>query len=189
MPDCPPTIPNKTTMDILRIQPEHFESLCADLAALLFDAVANGASLGFLATIDEAEAHAYWSEVKAAMAGGTRLLFVAMREGQVAGTVQMDLCMKKNGINRAEVQKLMVHSSARGKGVATALMRELEEEARLRQRGLVFLDTEAGSGAESFYRAMGYAFLGGLPEYACSPQGEWRANAIYYKTLFLRNAA
>jgi acetyltransferase len=175
-------------MDILRIQPEHFESLRADLAAILFDAVANGASLGFLATIDEAEANAYWNDVRTAMANGTRLLFVAMKEGQAVGTVQMDLCMKKNGINRAEVQKLMVLSNARGKGVATELMRELEEEARLRQRGLVFLDTEAGSNAEPFYRSMGYTFLGGLPEYACSPEGEWRANAIYYKTLFLRNA-
>jgi acetyltransferase len=175
-------------MDILRIEPEHFESLRADLVALLFDAVANGASLGFLASIDNAEANAYWNDVKAAMAAGTRLLFVAMTGGQAIGTVQMDLCMKKNGINRAEVQKLMVLSAARGKGVATLLMRELEAEALRRQRGLVFLDTEAGSGAEPFYRAMGYTFLGGLPEYACSPEGEWRANAIYYKTLFLRES-
>jgi acetyltransferase len=43
------------------------------------------------------------------------------------------------------------------------------------------------SGAEAFYRALGYTCIGGLPEYACSPQGEWRANAIYYRTLFRRN--
>jgi acetyltransferase len=171
----------------MRIEAAQFENYRADLVAILFDAVAHGASLGFLASISAAEANSYWSDVQAAMAGGSRLLFVATEGGRAIGTVQMDMCMKKNGINRAEVQKLMVHSSARGKGVARALMRELEGEALERQRGLLFLDTEAGSGAEPFYRAVGYTFLGGLPEYACSPEGEWRANAIYYKTLFLRH--
>lgn len=104
----------------------------------------------------------------------------------MTGTVQLDLCMKKNGVNRAEVQKLMVHSSARRGGIARQLMQAAEAEALRRERGLVFLDTEAGSGAEGFYRTLGYTFLGGLPEYACSPDGEWRANAIYYKTLFSR---
>ncbi len=173
-------------MDILHITPEQFDSVRADLVALLFDAVAHGASLGFLATLDEVEAQAYWNEVLAAMRAGSRHMWVAVDGAQVCGTVQMELCLKKNGVNRAEVQKLMVLSAARGKGVATDLMRALEQAALQHERGLVYLDTEAGSGAEGFYRAMGYQFLGGLPDYACSPDGEWRANAIYFKTLFVR---
>jgi acetyltransferase len=160
----------------------------SSLVALLQDAVMHGASLGFLSDIDAVEAGEFWDGVAAAVGQGTRILLVAEDgEGLVLGTVQLDLCMKRNGINRAEVQKLIVHSRARRAGVASALMRAAEAEARRHERGLLFLDTEAGSGAEGVYRALGYTFLGGLPEYACSPDGEWRANAIYYKTLFLRN--
>ena len=57
------------------------------------------------------------------------------------------------------------------------------------RRGLLFLDTEAGSGAEAHYRRLGYTKLGELPEYCATPQGAWRATAIYYKTLFLRERA
>jgi acetyltransferase len=103
--------------------------------------------------------------------------------------VQLELTLKKNGVNRAEVQKLLVHPRARRQGIARALMQTAEARARELGRGLLYLDTEAGSGAEDFYRALGYTFIGGLPEYACSPDGEWRANAIYYKTLFLRSKA
>lgn len=177
-------------MNISIIDTGGYAAVRAGLVALLRDAVANGASLGFLAGIDDDEAGAFWDSVAAALGQGTRVLLVAGDGGgTVIGTVQLDLCMKKNGINRAEVQKLLVHSQARRGGIASALMKAAEAEALTRKRGLVFLDTEAGSGAEGFYRAQGYTFLGGLPEYACSPDGEWRANAIYYKTLFLRNPA
>jgi len=65
-------------------------------------------------------------------------------------------------------------------------MQALEAAALDLRRGLLYLDTEARSSAEAFYRALGYTCIGGLPDYACSPEGEWRANAIYYKTLFPR---
>jgi acetyltransferase len=176
------------TMHIELIDSNTFRSVRTDLIGLLRDAVEQGASLGFLSDLDAAEAAAFWDGVAAAVAQGNRVLLVARDAvGAVMGTVQLDLCTKKNGINRAEVQKLMVHSKAQRGGIARALMTAAEEQARQRERGLVYLDTEAGSGAEGFYRACGYAFLGGLPEFACSPDGQWRANAIYYKTLFLRN--
>jgi acetyltransferase len=160
-------------MNIYFIEPADFRAARPDLVALLRDAVEKGASLGFLADIGDAEAGAFWDGVAAAVAQGTRVLLVAQGEdGRLAGTVQLDLCTKPNGVNRAEVQKLIVHSSARRSGIARALMAAAEGEARKRARGLVYLDTEAGSGAEGFYRALGYSYLGGLPEYACSPDGE-----------------
>ena len=176
-------------MQIRLVDVTHVDAVRDDLVALLLDVVAQGASIGFLRSLDVPEAKAYWNDVQAAMAGGTRLLFVAEHDGVVCGSVQLDLCMKANGINRAEVQKLVVHSTARRSGVATALMAALETEALARRRGLLYLDTEAGAGAEHLYRALGYSFLGGLPEYACSPDGVWNHNAIYFKTLFKREAA
>lgn len=166
---------------------EQFDAARAALAALLDDAVRSGASLGFLDSLTAEEAGSYWCDVRAAMQAGHRLLWLAELDGVVVGSVQLDLCQKKNGVNRAEVQKLLVLRSARRQGVARALMEAVEASARSLDRGLLFLDTEAGSGAEPFYRACGYTYAGGLPEYACSPSGEWRANAIYYKTLFSRS--
>jgi acetyltransferase len=144
------------------------------LAALLMDAVANGSAVGFLSPLDAGEACAYWEDVGAAVDSGARVLLVAEEKG--------------NGRNRAEVMKMLVHSRARRRGIASVLLRALEAEARERRRGLLFLDTEAGSGAEELYTGLGYTRLGELPEYASTPDGEWRATAIYYKTLFSRHA-
>jgi acetyltransferase len=159
------------------------------LIDLLIDIVEGGNSVGFVLPLPRDEAGAYWDGLVPALANGSRLLWIARTADGLAGTVQLELTLKKNGVNRAEVQKLLVHSRARRHGIARALMQTAEARARELGRGLLYLDTEAGSGAEDFYRALGYTFIGGLPEYACSPDGEWRANAIYYKTLFLRSKA
>jgi acetyltransferase len=159
------------------------DALLPDLAELLIDAVEHGSSLGFLAPLQPYEAGLYWQGVREAVVEGSRVVLVALREGRLAGTVQLDLCMKPNGANRAEVQKLMVHSSLRRGGVARMLMEKAEAQARALRRGLLVLDTEAGSGAEGFYQACGYTRLGELPDYACSPAGEWRPTVIYFKQL------
>lgn len=156
------------------------------LRGLLLDAVAHGASVGFVMPLEDAVADAYWRDVRDAVAAGTRVLLVAWRDHVLVGTVQLDLCMKPNGRNRAEVQKLLVHSAARRGGVATALMAAAEMQALALCRGLLYLDTEAGSGAEALYGRLGYTKVGELPEYCATPGGAWRATAIYYKTLFVR---
>jgi acetyltransferase len=157
------------------------------LTDLLIDIVEGGHSVGFVLPLPRAEAGAYWDGLAPSLANGSRLLWIARTAEGLAGTVQLELTLKKNGVNRAEVQKLLVHTRARRHGIARALMQTAEARARELGRGLLHLDTEAGSDAEAFYRTLGYTCIGGLPEYACSPHGEWRANAIYFKTLFLRS--
>lgn len=156
------------------------------LRALLLDAVAHGASVGFVMPLEDAAADAYWRDVTEALAAGSRVLLVAWRDNVLVGTVQLDLCMKPNGSNRAEVQKLLVHSGVRRGGVGTVLMEALEMQALALRRGLLFLDTEAGSDAEALYARLGYTRVGELPEYCATPGGAWRATAIWYKTLFVR---
>lgn len=173
-------------MHIQKITAADIDTWRFGLIELLLDAVGNGASVGFVAGITIDEAQRYWDEVKLGLAAGSRLMWIVEHAGRAIATVQLDLCQRKNGVNRAEVQKLLVHADARRTGIATALMHTVEGEALRRERGLVYLDTEAGSPAESFYHALGYTYAGGLPEYACSPDGTWGANAIYYKTLFVR---
>ena len=115
------------------------------------------------------------------------MLWVARDEDGVVGSVQLELCQKPNGKNRAEIQKLLVHSRTRRAGIGRLLIQLLEQSALSQQRGLLYLDTQAGSSAEAFYRALGYRHLGELPDYACTPDGYYHPTAIYYKRLFAVN--
>ncbi|HLA31933.1 MAG TPA: GNAT family N-acetyltransferase [Pseudomonas sp.] len=168
---------------IERLAAEDFEPYRPGLIDLLLDAVRHGASVGFLEDLALQEARAYFDQVLSGLRDGSLLLWVALEQGRVLGSVQLGLCQKRNGLNRAEVQKLLVLASARRRGIARQLLQRLEEAAGELQRGLLYLDTEADSPAEQFYQALGYRGIGGLPDYACGPDGQYRANAIYYKTL------
>ena len=108
---------------------------------------------------------------------------MAELDGRIVGTVQLALCDKENGRHRGEVQKLFVHRSARGHGIATQLMAAVEAEARLRQRTLLVLDTLLDSQAEEVYRHLDWTRAGEIPQYAASPDGELLPTVVYFKTL------
>ncbi|WJM98046.1 GNAT family N-acetyltransferase [Pseudomonas defluvii] len=166
-----------------RVTHESFAHYRDGLVALLLDAVRQGASVGFLADIDAQQANNYFDEVKARLTTGELLLWVVSKDKDVLGSVQLGLCQKPNGLNRAEVQKLLVHGNARRRGLGQQLMQALEHTARKERRGLLYLDTEAGSEAEALYRSQGYTRAGEIPDYACGPDGTYRPTALYYKLL------
>ncbi|MCU1725381.1 GNAT family N-acetyltransferase [Pseudomonas sp. 7P_10.2_Bac1] len=153
------------------------------LIVLLLDAVKHGASVGFMDDVDQAQANRYFDEVHAQLAQGTLLLWVLVENQRVLASVQLALCQRANGLNRAEVQKLLVLNEARRRGLGQVLIHALEQGAREQKRGLLHLDTEAGSPAENFYSALGYTRVGELPNYCQSPNGAYTPTAIYYKTL------
>lgn len=157
-------------------EPRIVDGLCA----LLIDAVHDGASVGFLAPLSRDTALKYWNSALAPPAHGL-VLWIAESGGEVVGTVQLSLCAKENGRHRAELQKLLVLRSHRGKGIATALLLAADEFAAANGRTLLVLDTIAGSPAESVYRHLGWRKAGEVPEYAAMPDGELRATAYYYK--------
>lgn len=155
-----------------------------ELARLLTDAVTHGASVGYDTLIPHEDAESYFHSLRPALAKGELLLWIARNERGVVGTVQLELCQKPNGRNRAEVVKLLVHSRARRNGVGLSLMKTLEQAALQQQRGLLYLDTQAGSAAEALYRSLGYRCLGEMPDYAAGPDGYYHSTVIYYKRLF-----
>lgn len=170
------------TPPVLRRVSANDLSLLEPLADLLIDAVHSGASIGFLAPLSRPTAEQYWRGVLSAV-GELLLLWVAEIDGRVVGSVQLALCDKDNGRHRGEVQKLLVHRSARGHGIATRLMNEVEAEARRRQRRLLVLDTLLGSQAEDVYRHLNWTRAGEIPEYAASPAGELFPTVVYFKAL------
>ncbi len=157
-----------------------------DLKTLLTDCVNQGASIGFLAPLAEKEAEAYWRKVLAEAHAGQRVIFAARETpgGAIIGSAQLGLETRPNGVHRAEVQKVLVLSAHRRRGIATDLMTAVETAARDRWVRLLFLDTSEGrGGAKAFYETLGYTYVGGIPGYALDPDGTPAQNAIYYKTL------
>jgi len=173
-------------MIIRRLDARAIDGVRPQLATLLLDAVADGYSLGFLAGLDDLQLDAYWSGVAADVARGCRVLLVAERNGLLVGSSQLELCLTPNGSNRASVQTMLVHCTLRRRGIGTALLQAAEIEALSLRRGLLLLETEAGSGADRLAAREGYTQVGELPDYACSPNGHWRATTLWYKTLFAR---
>ncbi|OHV13809.1 GNAT family N-acetyltransferase [Kushneria phosphatilytica] len=153
------------------------------LAELLVDSVSGGAAMGFLAPLSH-EAARHWWQYDALAPGMDTPLWVACNGEQVDGVVQLSACQKPGGRHRGEVLKLMVHSRARGQGVARHLMTTLEAHAGALELSLLSLDTRAGSPAETLYQRLGWEKMGDIPGYSLDPDGSgpW-ATAFYFRRL------
>lgn len=160
------------------------EDQFTDLIELLQDSAESGASVGFMPPLEPEEATAYWLDVLATVADGSKLLIVALnQENRVVGSVQLHLEQRPNGAHRAEVSKLMVHQKARRQGVAKQLMLELENRAYALNRTTLVLDTRAGDPSNDLFDSLGYQLAGSIPQYAKSHDGQLHATHIYYKLL------
>ena len=169
--------------DIARLTANEALAALPGLTRLLEDAVNHGASVGYLRPLESSLSHRYWLEVCDALAAGGRVLLVAREADEIVGSVQLDLSGKPNGRHRAEVQKLLVLSRHRRRGIARDLMRAVEEEARRASRTLLVLDTESGSEAVPFYESQGWERCGSIPEFALSADGVPTANILYFKRV------
>jgi GNAT superfamily N-acetyltransferase len=178
----PPGPPGRTAVVVRRVARQEEPALLGPLADLLQDAVHGGASVGFLAPLAPEAARQYWQDVFRALDSG-RLLWVAERDDRLLGTVQLQSCARDNGRHRAEVQKLLVHTRARGQGVAGSLMRAVESEARAQGLRLLVLDTLRGSQAEQVYGHLGWRRAGEVPDYAAAPDGALFPTVIFFKQL------
>jgi ribosomal protein S18 acetylase RimI-like enzyme len=78
---------------------------------------------------------------------------------------------------------MMTHPAHRGRGAATALMREAERLARARGRTLLTLDTATEDGASLFYEKLGFSFAGEIPDFALKPHGGLTGTRLYWKRM------
>ena len=77
---------------------------------------------------------------------------------------------------------MLVHRGARRRGVAEALMRAAEVDARSAGKTLLVLDTASDS-AERLYERLGWLRVGVIPDYALWPQGGYVDTIVFYKSL------
>jgi len=145
--------------------------------------VMGGASMGFLPPLTRDEATHYWLSLLPEIHAGARLLFTAYTDDRLVGSCQLKFAPWPNARHRAEIQKLFVDTSLRGRGVGRALMIALHAVARQRGRSLLLLNTRHGSPAERFYKELGYKEVGVIPGYATGPTGERYDDVALYQEL------
>ncbi|WP_316248238.1 GNAT family N-acetyltransferase [Streptomyces sp. TRM49041] len=156
----------------------------AGLCELLRDAVHNGASVGFLAPLGAAEAASWWRSVAEAAEQGVRSVWGAYdSDDGILGVVTLVRATYPNQRHRGDISKLLVHTSARGRGLGRRLLAAAETGAVDAGLSLLVLDTETGSAAEGLYRSAGWTRAGTIPGYAGDPAGVPKPTTYYYKAL------
>jgi len=170
-------------MDVELLTSQTAQRKMGDLVELLQDAVDSGASVGWLPPLSREAATEYWRAIFTDVGAGHRFLLAALDDKRVVGSVQLELATKANALHRAEVQRLIVHRSARRRGIGESLMLELEGLAREHGRTLLVLDTRQGDPSELLYQKIGYVKAGAIPSYARSADGALDATAFYYRLV------
>jgi acetyltransferase len=150
------------------------------LAEVLADCVAGGASVGFVGTLGLDEARRWWRE---ALRDPHAATWVGQDDGRIVAVVRLVLATQPNGTHRAEVVKLLVHRDARGQGWAGRLMSAVEDGARQLGRRVLMLDTQTGSVAEGLYERRGWQRIGVIDDFAATPDGTLAPTTIFAKHL------
>ncbi|MHB1244149.1 MAG: GNAT family N-acetyltransferase [Gaiellaceae bacterium] len=176
-------MPAADRIEIRRLEGAELAAQLDGLAAVLADCVAGGASVGYLAPFSHEDAHRAFAGFTAEVDEGRRILLAAFADGEVVGTVQVILSVPPNQPHRAEIAKLLVHRSARRRGIAELLMDRAEAEARAEGKSLLVLDTVTGDPAERLYERLGWTTVGVIPGYALYPDGRPCDTTVFWKAL------
>jgi GNAT superfamily N-acetyltransferase len=170
-------------IEIRRLAPVELHQQLDALAGVLLDCVAGGASVSYMAPFSHEDARAAFEGFAAEVEQGRRLLLAAFAGGELVGTVQVILALPPNQPHRAEIAKLLVHRSARRRGIAELLMERAEAEARAEGKTLLLLDAVTGGDAARLYERMGWTTVGVVPGFALYPDGRPCDTTFFWKSL------
>jgi GNAT superfamily N-acetyltransferase len=170
-------------VEIVALDAGEARKSCGELARVLHDCVAGGASVSFMHPFAQDDAEIFFRDVAKEVEAGKTILLAARVDGRIEGTVQLGLATPPNQPHRADVKKLLVHRDARNRGVAEALMTRLEKVAREAGRMLLVLDTVRGGTAERLYTRLGWQRTGVIPDYALFPDGRLCDTVVFWKRV------
>lgn len=151
-----------------------------ELALILLDCVTHGASVNFMNPFSMAEAIGFFAAVAESVEHDGIALFAVIENGRAIGTCQLVPIKKPNQPHRAELAKMLVHTSHRKKGIGKMLMDAVDAEMIKRGLKLITLDT-ASDEAERLYERAGYQRAGVIPKFALLPDGGYCDTVYYYK--------
>jgi GNAT superfamily N-acetyltransferase len=175
-------VPGTVEIEVRRLAGTELQNHLDALAGVLADCVAGGASVSYLAPFSQEQARVAFESFAADAERGGRLILAAFAGGTLVGTVQVILAVPPNQPHRGEIAKLLVHRSARRRGVAELLMEHAEVEALREGKTLLVLDTVTGDPAERLYARLGWTTVGVIHGYALYPDGRPCYKTVFYKT-------
>lgn len=170
-------------IEVRRLRPDEAREQLDALAAVLADCVAGGASVGYMEPFSEAEARAVYEDYVRDAELGRRIILAAFLDGNLIGTAQLVLAVPPNQPHRADVARVLVHRSARRRGIAHRLMDQLELEARTEGKTLLVLDAVTGGDAARLYTRIGWNEVGVIPNYALYPDGRLCDTTVFWKEV------
>jgi len=170
-------------IEIRRLAPGEAHEHLDGLAGVLADCVAGGASVGYLEPFSHAQARAVFEVYARDADQGQRIILGAFMDGNLVGTAQLVLAVPPNQPHRADVARVLVHRSARKRGIAQRLMEQCEQEARAEGKTLLVLDAVTGGDAARLYERLGWNTVGVIPDYALYPDGQFCDTTVFWKTI------
>jgi|SRR3990170_2231694 len=170
-------------IEIRRLGAAEVRARLDGLAAVLVDCVDGGASVGYMAPFSHEEARRVYEAYAEEVEHGRRLLLAAFSDGTLVGTVQVVFAPHPNQPHRADVARMLVHRSARRRGIGRRLMEHAEREALAEGKTLLVLDTVTGDDAERLYEQLGWTRVGVIPGYALYPDGRPCDTTVFWKAL------
>ena len=170
-------------IEIRRLDAAEVRAHLDGLAAVLADCVEGGASVGYLAPFTHDEARRVYETYAADIERGCRLLLAAFVDAELVGTVQVVFAPHPNQPHRADIARMLVHRSARRRGIGRRLMEEAERAAHAEGKTLLVLDTVTGDDAERLYTRLGWTNVGVIPNYALYPDGRLCDTTVFWKAL------
>ena len=159
------------------------EARLAELAEILVDAVAHGASVNFMAGFSIGDAKTFWRGQLPGLEAGMTQLHVAEVGGRLVATALLMFAHQPNAPHRADVGKMLVLSSVRRQGLGRRLLAAVEAAAARAGRTLLMLDTESGSAGDLLYRRCGWTEIGRIPNHAFRPDGCLAETTAFFKAL------
>jgi GNAT superfamily N-acetyltransferase len=170
-------------IDVRRLEPREARERLDELAAVLEDCVVGGASVGYMAPFSRADARAAFEGFVADAERGGRIVLAAFDGDRLVGTVQVVLAQMPNQPHRGEIAKMLVHGSARRRGVGERLLAAAEQAARDEGRTLLVLDAVTGGDAARLYGRLGWTTVGVVPDFALYPDGRPCDTTYFWKKV------
>lgn len=147
---------------------------------LLRDAVESGGTVGFVLPVTDDKLNRYWTGVARDLEAGERELLAAIEHGKVIGALQIAYEKAESVRHRADLQKLIVHSSEHRRGIARALLVAALERMPALGVAMYTITTFKEGVAENLVRSLLFTRFGVMPHYGLTPDGKLHDASMHY---------
>ncbi len=136
--------------------------------------MAEGAALGWAGVPSEEQARSWWERVTAAATSGDGAISAAYDGDELVGLAQWQRYELAPQAHNADLDKVLVSSRCRGRGVGAALVEDMLAQARAAGVETVTLQCRGNNhGAIRLYRRWGFAEFGRLPDFVGVGDERW----------------